>query len=105
MAIARPILVRTLALLKELSREYGPVETHEIWEKLSDVIPDENLKMDVFKIMLSGGDIGYEFEIRYWDDNKNKIKAIKALRNWTEASLRDSKDAIDNAAKHVSLQI
>jgi len=101
MPIPNPILIKTISLLKELKRQYGHQKAHEIWEKLADIIPDENLKMDVFKCMLSGGHLGYQFELQYWNPVQmgigSKVQAIKALRLWTKAGLTECKKAVENA--------
>jgi ribosomal protein L7/L12 len=96
----RPIVIRTMALLRELTKEYGSTKSMEIWEQLSDLLPDADLKMEVFKLMLLGGRYGTNIELRYWNAQYKKVPAIKALRVVTNLGLKEAKDAVDRAEHH-----
>ena len=95
---SRPIAVRTLTFLRELSKEYGSTKSMEIWENLSNLIGDDDLKMDVFKLMLNGGKCGTSIKIQQFD-GKHKVNGIKALRFWTNCTLFAAKDALESAEK------
>jgi len=99
MPIPRTVVMRSVALLRELSKEYGSTRTMEIWEQLAGLIDDGDLKMEVFKVMLTGGYAGTHIEVRGWDGEK-KVTAIKALRLWTNAGLKEAKDAVDAAGQN-----
>ncbi len=100
MPIPRTIVMRSVALLKELSREYGSTRTMEIWEKLADLIDDGDLKMEVFKVMLTGGYAGTHVEIRGWNGDA-KVTAIKAVRKWTGCGLKEGKEAVEDAGNNI----
>ena len=96
----RPIVIRTMALLRELTKQYGSQQSMEIWEKLSDILPDEDLKMEVFKLMLAGGRYGTNIELRWWNTNYKKVPAIKAIRMVSGLGLKEAKDAVERAEHH-----
>jgi ribosomal protein L7/L12 len=94
--LPKDVVVKTVSLLRALTREYGAEKSMEVWENLSDLIDDSDLKMDVFKVMLTGGNIGRSLEVISWD-GAQKVTAIKALRAATGAGLKESKDAVEAA--------
>ena len=96
MSIPHVIVIRSLALLRELSTEYGPTRAMEIWEQLADIIGDEDLKMEVFKLMLLGGKAGTHIEVRKWD-TLSKVSAVQALRVWTSSPIKKAKSAVEAA--------
>lgn len=97
MPIPRTIVMRSLSLLRELSAEYGSTRAMEIWEQLAGIIDDGDLKMEVFKVMLTGGLAGTHIEVRYWNGDA-KVTSIKTLRYWTNSGLKEAKEAVDAAS-------
>ena len=99
MPIPSTIVIRSLSLLRALSEEYGSTKAMEIWEKFSGLIDDGDLRMEVFKVMLTGGHAGSHIEVRKWD-GVSKVHAIKALRIWTLCGLKEGKEAVEAAANN-----
>ena len=97
MPIPSTIVIRSLSLLRALSAEYGSTKAMEIWEKMSEIIDDGDLRMEVFKVMLTGGYAGTHIELRKWEGD-GKVTAIKELRKWTHTGLKEAKDAVEVAA-------
>lgn len=94
MPVPRNVVYRALALLRELGVAYGSTRAMEIWENMADIIDDGDLKMEVFKVMLSGGFTGTHVEIRDWN-GVAKVTAIKCLRKWCDVGLREAKEAVE----------
>ena len=99
MPIPSTIVIRSLSLLRALSAEYGSTKAMEIWEQFSGLIDDGDLRMEVFKVMLTGGYAGTHIEVRKWD-GISKVSAIKVLRVWTLCGLKEGKDAVEEAGKN-----
>jgi len=95
--IPRPLITKSLALIKELNRFYGAEKAHEIWSNISDAVGDDGeLKMEIFKSMMQG-ETGDSIIINRWYGD-NKIAGIKLLRHWTHEGLKEAKWAIEGAA-------
>lgn len=99
------VIRSSLQFLRELKKHYGDEKVHKIWENLTDVIDDSDLKMEVFKAMLTGTTGGTNLILSEWDSstvpqNSNysntKIPAIKLYRMITGLGLKESKDAIES---------
>jgi len=96
MPLPSEVVMKSVALLRALAKEYGAPKAMEVWEGMSDIIDDADLKMDVFKAMLSGGHVGLNIELWRWD-GAQKVTAIKALRAATGCSLKEAADAVEAA--------
>ena len=96
MPIPSEVVMKSVALLRALTHEYGAPKAMEVWEGMSDIIDDADLKMDVFKTMLTGGHAGLNIELMSFDGDQ-KITAIKALRAATGVGLKEAKEAVEAA--------
>ena len=102
-----PLLRKTLALLNEINKAKGPERAMEVFQGLGDLIGCEDLKLGVFKVMLSGNYPGDQHAVivRWNNDGNNKVQCIKALRALTLCGLKEAKDTVEAAEHSVSPQI
>lgn len=108
---SRTRLAKTMPFLRMLSKHYGAEKSAEVWAVVSKMLDDDELTMGVMTHMLNGGHVNREFDVKYWSDNGTysrasgtggKVPAIKMLRTWTGLGLKETKGAVDAAAKHQS---
>ena len=77
----------------------------EIWEGMTDLIGDGDLKLEVFRTMM-GGYKGEEIELSNFI-GQQKVTTIKMVRAWTGFGLKEAKDAIEEVqtGKTVTVRI
>lgn len=64
---------------------------------------DPSLQRQMFMELLMGHSGGTMRVRAVWNDGKNKIGAIKAVRSVTRFGLKEAKDVIDTADQHIGV--
>ncbi len=96
--VSNDVVIKALALLRSLNKEYGSEKAMEVWAGMSNLIDDGDLTLEVFKCLMNGGFKAQSFRLVYWDaSKKNKVAAIKAIRFWSGLGLKDAKKMVDAA--------
>jgi hypothetical protein len=103
---ASPRLVsKTISLLKQIQKDYSTAEAERIWTNIENAIDNVDLKMEVFKRLLSGSTHVDEVIITRWTATGNnaiaggKVQAIKLIRNLSGLGLKEAKDMVEAAAE------
>jgi len=96
-----PVLVSSaLDLIRRLSEQYGAEKGMEIWTHFSEVV-DDDLRLEVFKGMLSGmvdtdRGIGAYGTVTVPTVTNSKIMMIKAVRRVSAMGLKSAKEAVES---------
>jgi hypothetical protein len=90
-----PILVfNSLNFIQSITKNYGAEQGMAMWDTIADTV-DRRLKLEVFKAMISGGQVEGRIRISGAQPSADKIRLIKTLRDVTGYGLKEAKDSVD----------
>ncbi len=91
-----PALVfNSLNFVQAITKHYGAEQGMEMWDTIANTI-DRRLKLEVFKAMMSDGQVDGRIRITGAHPSADKIKLIKTLREFTGYGLKEAKDGVDS---------
>lgn len=98
----KTIVVKTLSILREIKKVYGADKADLVWQEMSKTIADDDLTLEIFTILLNGGQGASDFRLVKWHPDSTqsangKVPAIRKLREWTRIGLKEAKDAVEAA--------
>ena len=91
-----PALVfNSLNFVQAITKHYGAEQGMEMWDTIANTV-DRRLKLEVFKAMMSDGQVEGHIRITGAYPSADKIKLIKTLREFTGYGLKEAKDSVDS---------
>lgn len=95
-----PALVfNSLNFVQSITKHYGAEQGMAMWDTIANTI-DRRLKLEVFKAMMSDGQVDGRIRITGAHPSADKIKLIKTLRDFTGYGLKEAKDSVDSLHQH-----
>lgn len=89
------LIFNSLNFVQSITKNYGAEQGMEMWDTIANTV-DSRLKLEVFRAMMSDGQVEGRIRIAGAHPSADKIKLIKTLREFTEYGLKEAKDNVDS---------